>query len=298
MYALSHKVRLSVPTLVSELSPRDTTPPSAPRSDRWFVTNGVVAVGPISFELLLRGAAHDRIPRGSFVRHESWQVWRRLDEIESLPPNGREQTVDDLAAKSAELESRASSPVDSTPPPPPEDFALTLRPSAPPPSRSTFRATTVDPVGVLSHAYDMAEALLLAISTAVSASAAEVGLVHRVRRDLRSVVTVGGHGPRTERLLGERITEDDPTLSAARNGFTIVSEPGLGHESRFIAGRLVRCLPDVVGAAMVPLCVYGELVAIFEVGRGGQPFRAREISRVEDVVEVMAERSVLMGWLE
>lgn len=298
MYALSHKVRLPTPTYASELAPRDTAPPSAPRSDRWFVTNGVVAVGPISFDLLMRGAAHDRIPRGSFVRHESWQVWRRLDEIESLPPNGREQTVEDLAAKSAELESRASSPAESAPPPPPDDIALTLRPSSPPPSRSTFRVTTVDPVGVLSHAYDMSEALLLAISTAVSASAAEVGLVHRVRQDLRSVVTVGGHGPRTERLLGERITEDDPTLAAARNAFTVIGEPGLGHESRYVAGRLMRCLPDVAGVAMVPLCIYGELVALFEVGRGGHPFRAREIARVEDVVEVMAERAVLMGWLE
>ena len=298
MYVLSYKVGLPVPTLVSQLAPRDSVPPSAPRGDRWFVTNGVVAVGPISFELLLRGAAHERIPRGSFVRHESWQVWRRLDEIGSLTADGRERTVEDLAARSAELESRASSPIESAPPPPPDDFALTLRPSAPPPSRSTFRATTVDPVGVLAHAYDMSEALLLAISTAVSASAAEVGLVHRVRQDLRSVVTVGGHGPRTERLLGERITEDDPTLEAARNTFTVVSEPGLGHESRHIAGRLVRCLPDVVGVAMVPLCIYGELVAIFEIGRGGHPFRAREIARVEDVVEVMAERAVLMGWLE
>jgi hypothetical protein len=289
---------MSLSTFASELSPKDTTPPSSARHDRWFVTNGVVAVGPISFELLMRGAAHARIPRGSFVRHESWQVWRRLDEIGSLTPDGRDQTVEDLAAKSEGLESRASSPLESAPPPPPDDFGLTLRPSAPPPTHSTFRVATVDPVGVLSQAYDFAEALLLTISTIVSASAAEVGLVHRARQDLRSVVTVGGHGPRTERLLGERITEDDPTLAAARSGFTVVSEPGLGNESRHVAGRLVRCLPDVIGVAMVPLRLYGELVAMFEVGRGGHPFCAREIARVEDVVEVLTERAVLMGWFE
>jgi len=77
-----------------------------------------------------------------------------------------------------------------------------------------------------------------------------------------------------------------------------VGEPGLGSESRYILGRLMRCLPDVRGVAMVPLCLYGELVALLEVGRGGQPFRAREIARMEDVVEVLAERAVLMGWLE
>ena len=290
---------MSFGNLASEAPLRDSAPPSGRRNDRWFVTNGVVAVGPISFELLMRGASHGRIPDSSFVRHESWQVWRRLDEIGSLPADGRDQTVEDLAVHSESLESRASNPLDSIPPPPPEDLGLTIRPTIPPPAtHSTFRVAAVDPVGVLSHAFDLSEALLLAISTAVSASNAEVGLVHRVRRDLRSVVTVGGHGPRTERLLGERVAEDDPTLDAAQNQFTIVSEPKLGNESRHIVGRLMRCLPDVVGVAMVPLCIYGELVAMFEVGRGGHPFRAREIARVEDVVEVMAERAILMGWLE
>jgi hypothetical protein len=285
--------------IASEKTLTDTIPPSARRSDRWFVTNGIVAVGPVSFELLMRGAAHGRIPHGSFVRHESWQVWRRLDEIGSLPADGREQTVEHLATHSESLESRASNAKGSVAPPPPDDLRLTMRPTVPPPTtRSTFRAAAVDPVGVLSHAFDLGEALLLGISTAVTATGAEVGLVHRARSDLRSVVTTGGHGPRTECLLGERIAEDDPTLAAARNGYTVISEPGLGSESRFIVGRLMRCLPDVCGVAMVPLCMYGELVAILEVGRGGQPFHAREIARMEDVVEVLAERSVLMGWLE
>jgi hypothetical protein len=268
--------------------------------DRWFVTNGVVAVGPVSFQLLLRGAAHGRIPSGSFVRHESWQVWRRLEEIESLPPDDRKQTVEDLATLSAALESRASNALSSVPPPPPsQEAVLTLRPSTPPPSsRSTFRAPAVDPVNVLSSAYDLGEALLLTVSTAVAAANAEIGLVHRARQDLRSVVTIGGHGPHTERLLGERIAEDDPTLGAARSGYSVIGEPGLGTESRYIVGRLMRCLSDVRGVAMVPLCLYGELVAIFEVGRGGQPFRAREVARVEEVVDALAERAVLMGWLE
>ena len=38
-------------------------------SDRWFVTNGVVAVGPVTFELVLRGVATGRISTSSFVRH-------------------------------------------------------------------------------------------------------------------------------------------------------------------------------------------------------------------------------------
>jgi hypothetical protein len=49
---------------------------------------------------------------------------------------------------------------------------------------------------------------------------------------------------------------------------------------------------------MVPLLLYGNLVAIFEIGRAGRPIRAHELARVEDVVEALAERTVVMGWLE
>jgi hypothetical protein len=287
------------PSRSSEVADDTVAPPSGRRTDRWFVTNGVVAVGPVSFELLTRGASGGRIPTGSFVRHESWQVWRRLDEIGSLPPDGREQTVEDLASRSEGLESRASSPSDSAPPPPPHDLALTIRPSGPPSNRaSTHRATAVDPEGVLATAFDLSEALLLTISTAVSAAGADIGLVHRARRDLRSVVTVGGHGPGTERLLGERLSEGDPTLTAARNGHTIMAESTLGTQSRHVFGRIMRVLPDACGVAMVPLCLYGELVALFEVGRGDHPFRARDIARVEDAVQALGERAVTMGWLE
>ncbi|MEP7051418.1 MAG: hypothetical protein ABJB12_13750 [Pseudomonadota bacterium] len=31
-------------------------------SDRWYVTDGVVAVGPVTYELVLRGVAYGRIP--------------------------------------------------------------------------------------------------------------------------------------------------------------------------------------------------------------------------------------------
>src|SRR3954470_979935 len=86
-------------------------------SDRWFVTNGVAAVGPVTFELVLRGAAYGCISTSSFVRHESWQVWRRLDELESLSAVHRRKTIEDLASASASVEERARS-VFSEPPPP------------------------------------------------------------------------------------------------------------------------------------------------------------------------------------
>jgi hypothetical protein len=267
-------------------------------SDRWFVTNGVAAVGPVTFELLLRGVAHGRISTTSFVRHESWQVWRRLDELESLSAVHRRKTIEDLATASAGVEERARS-VLSEPPPPPSGEELSSRPmNLEPAPRKSFRPVSVDPVGVLANAGELQDALLLTVSTAVAAASADVGLVHRVRGDLNAAVTVGGHGPGTERLLGERLADEDPTLRAARSGRTVLSEPIPGDVSRYIIGRVTRCLQQPASVAMVPLLLYGELVAIFEVGRKTRPFRAHEVARVEDVVEALAERTVVMGWLD
>jgi hypothetical protein len=267
-------------------------------SDRWFVTNGVVAVGPVSFELVLRGVAFGRIATSSFIRHESWQVWRKLDEMEALSAVHRNKTIEDLATASAGVEERARSRF-SEPPPPPSGEELSSRPiNLEPPPRRSFRPVSVDPVGVLSNASELQEALLLTVSTAVAAASADVGLVHRVRGDLKAAVTVGGHGPRTELLLGERLAAEDPTLTAARAGRTVLSEPLPGDVSRYIIGRIERCLPEPASVAMVPLLLYGELVAIFEIGRRARPLRAHEVARVEDVVEALAERTVVMGWLD
>jgi len=270
---------------------------SAP-SDRWFVTNGVVAVGPVTFELVLRGVATGRIATASFVRHESWQVWRRLDEMESLSAVHRQKTIEDLATASAGVEQRARS-IFSEPPPPPSGAELSSRPvSLEPAQRKSFRPVSVDPVGVLAQAGELQEGLLLTVSTAVAAAAADVGLVHRVRGDLNAAVTVGGHGPGTEMLLGERLSREDPTLAAARSGRTVLTEPIPGDVGRYMIGRIERCLPDPASVAMVPLLLYGELVAIFEIGRRGRALRAHEVARIENVVEALAERTVVMGWLD
>ena len=282
----------------ANMDPAHARSPGEEWPDRWFVTNGVVAVGPVSFELLLRGVAQGRIPLNSSLRHESWQVWRRLEDIGALSSDGRKRTVEDLAMLSSSLEQRAASNSLSEPPPPPSgrevrESLLPFRSL----SGASQRQVMVDPVGVLESAREFSQALLLALSTAVSAAAACVGLVHRSRTDLGGVVTIGGHGPRTEQLLGERVTEDDPTLVAARAGYTVISEPEFGENSRFLLGRLGRCLPDLRGVAMVPLLIYGDLVAVFELGRADRPFRTRELVRAEEVLEALAGRSVVMGWV-
>jgi len=264
-------------------------------SDQWFVTNGVVAVGPVDFERVTQGVAHGRIPVSSFVRHQSWSVWRTLREIEGLSASARRQTVELLAGISSGAEERAADPL-SYPPPPLSGVAFDAGDASPPPL-SSVRPASVDPVGVLAAARGYDEALMLTLNTAVAAANADAGLLHRARRELGAMVTTYAQGPSTETLLGSRIPADDPALVAARTGRTILGEPQLGEAGRYIAGRFSPSLGTVRGVALVPVVVFGDLLAFLELGRKQAPFRAREIARVEDVVEALTARAVVEGWI-
>jgi hypothetical protein len=262
------------------------------------VTNGVVAVGPVDFERLTRGVAHGRIPIGSFVRHQSWKVWRELREIGQLSSLQRAETVSRLAGVSAVAEERAADPR-SYPPPPldvPRGPFDSTKDSQPP--LSSVRPAAVNPVGVLAAAGDLEDAFMLTLSTSVAAANADAGLLHRERKELGAVVASYAHGPNLETLLGSRLVEDDPSLVAARSGRTVMGEPELGEVGRYIAGRLAPSLLVIRGVAMVPVIVFGELLAVLEIGRGQTPFRAREIARVEDVIDALTARIVVQGWLE
>lgn len=50
-------------------------------ADRWYVTNGTTAVGPIELALLERGLEAGKVPLESYVRHETWKIWRPLSEL-------------------------------------------------------------------------------------------------------------------------------------------------------------------------------------------------------------------------
>jgi hypothetical protein len=49
---------------------------------------------------------------------------------------------------------------------------------------------------------------------------------------------------------------------------------------------------------MIPLLVDGVLVAALELAHTARPFKAREIARVEDVMEALAARALVMGWID
>lgn len=245
--------------------------------DRWFVTNGVVAIGPVSFETMLRGVAAGQIPRGSLVRHESWTAWRGLKDIGALPLDGHARDVEDLKTLSSRLDLPAG---------------VTKRGEHAPTSTRlprSLRRPAADGKGELQHA------LLLTLSTAVRAARAELGLVYRVEAGSEEAVCIGGHDAKMHALLGERLTANDPTLRAARCGHSIVGEPEFGENSRHLLRRFGRCASDVRGVAMVPLLVYGDLLALFELGSTTRPFRAREIASAEEIVEGLAGRS--LDWI-
>lgn len=50
-------------------------------ADRWYVTNGATAVGPVALELVERGVEAGKIPVESYIRHELWKIWRPLSEL-------------------------------------------------------------------------------------------------------------------------------------------------------------------------------------------------------------------------
>ncbi|HEX4336316.1 MAG TPA: DUF4339 domain-containing protein [Polyangiaceae bacterium] len=268
--------------------------------DQWFVTNGVVALGPVEFDRLATGVARGRIPATSFVRHQSWKVWRELSEIEQLSAVDRLETVRRLGGISTVAEERAADPTSYPPPPleqtPATTFDTRSRSDSHPPL-SAVRPASVDPVGVLTSARDLEDALLLTLSTAIAAAKADAGVLHRERPELGAVVATYAQGPNAETLLGARLSADDPSLVAARQGRTVMGEPHLGDAGRYIAGRFAPCLGSAWGVAMVPAIVFGDLVAIIEVGRASSPFRAREIARIEDVVEALTGRIVVQGWI-
>ena len=57
-------------------------------TDRWYVSDGATAVGPVALDLIARGIEEGRVPLESYVRHEAWRVWRPVWEVAEvqIPP--------------------------------------------------------------------------------------------------------------------------------------------------------------------------------------------------------------------
>ncbi len=279
--------------VLPRLKPRDCS-----QRDEWFVTNGVVAEGPVPFDAVLRGMAGNRISRASLLRHVTWSVWRRIDELETLTLAERAALIVELASWSAGIAQRACARLSEPPPPASAPQQCASSTSAEITRRSSVRPAAVNPVGVMSQSRSLDEALLLTLSTSIMAASAHLGLVCRVTGDGQGAITVAAQGQSMEAWLGCYIGSDDPTLEAARRGRTILGENPGGPVTQRLMLRLGHNNMEPLGVAMVPVRRGETLLAWIELAQLWRPFSARELGRVEDVADALVERVVVQGWLD
>jgi hypothetical protein len=252
-------------------------------ADRWYVTTGQAAVGPVNLDLLARGVEAGKVPVESFVRHEAWTVWRPLAELAEITSD---DDVDGAAARGIT-----------------DDISELGRPSTP---------DDFSPADAIDGAADRREALLLMMTAAVVRGAADAALVHEVEDD--GAIAVCAHGAHVFDTIGMRTPLLDPVLIAAAAGATVVAEPAPGPAGLSIIARLSKlaaagpvalgdaATPDVLppslegpldGALMIPIRPHGRLAGILEIGRRA-PFRSAEIASLEALVEALVHK--LEGW--
>ncbi|MFT3766837.1 MAG: GYF domain-containing protein [Minicystis sp.] len=226
-------------------------------ADRWYVTTGHKAIGPVNLDLIARGVEAGKVPLEAFVRHEGWKVWRPLAELaEIIDDEGARPSTDDIS----EL-GRPSTP---------DDFL---------------------PADAIDGAGDRREAMALLMTAAVVRSGADVAIVHEVE-DAGAVV-VCAHGPQ-QHLVGARTPLLDPALIAAAAGATVVAEPAPGPAGQAMLARLAQLAgASLDGALMIPIRRDERLVGMIELGRAA-PFRSAEIASVEALVDALVAK--LAGW--
>ena len=227
-------------------------------ADRWYVTIGHSAVGPVNLDLLARGVEAGKVPLEAFVRHEGWKVWRPLSELAVIVPDDTAgETIVGEATDDISESGRSSMPVDF------------------------FPADATD--GAVARR----DALMLLLTAVVARGGADAAIVHEIEED--GAVAVCAHGPSRWEALGLRTPWFDPSVVAAAAGATILAERGPHPASASIVARLSRLAGPIEGALLIPICVHGRLVGMIEVGRKA-PFRSAEIASFEALVAAVAPK--------
>ena len=285
--------------------------------DRWYVTTGAKAVGPVALDLLTKGIESGKVPVECFVRHEAWKVWRPLADIASvegtpLPRTAARAGTEASAALGSGLGafSDMGRAVPSTPgrvpsaPPPP------LPPPVPPPRARTPEplATSTDditepgrpslpaeqsPSDVLAGSGDLQDAMMLLMAAVVQRSEADAALLHRI--DDHGTAVVCAHGPLRGEMLGSRTRLLDAAVVAAAGGHLVVAEPTPGPAGEAVLSRLARLGIVAEGAVMVPVRTKRKLLGMVELGRRRR-FTAAEIADIEALVHGLAMRAEAQDW--
>jgi hypothetical protein len=223
-------------------------------ADRWYVTTGDTAVGPVNLDLIARGVEAGKVPLGAFVRHEGWKVWRPLSELaEIVADEPQRESTDDITEMG-----RPSTPNDFT------------------------------DADALAGAGDRREALALLLAAAVSRSNADAAIVHEADDEGALVACV--HGAASSDAIGTRTPLLDPALIAAAAGAVVIAEPAPGPAGQAMIARLARLAgAELEGAIMIPIRPHGRLFGMIEVGRTA-PFRSAEIASLEALVDALVEK--------
>jgi hypothetical protein len=239
-------------------------------SDRWYVTNGTTAVGPVDLDLLARGIEAGKVPLTSFVRNERWTVWRQLSEL--MPRGGALDPKRTLRS--------AAAMVPST-----DDVASSSRPA---------RADEKRADDVFAGASDVREALLLLLSAAVQQGDATVALVHEV--GIASASIVCAHGKNMFKFLGAATSLLDPMVLEAASGSGAIVSRDPEASGHVLLKRLEKLGDETIGDGfMLPIRPHGRLLGFLEIGRPGA-FRADEAIAVGVLVEALVATIEASGW--
>jgi hypothetical protein len=217
--------------------PSSSTPPE------WLVSNGMITVGPVGTELLLRGVMHGRVPSSSWVRQTGWRSWREVGKIR------------EVSALQRVLERSLSEP-------------------------DTERASLREGRDALARASDAGEAWLIALHAAARATSATVGLAHRLREPLLLPTTSCVFDAPSE-LLGEVLPWFDAAFALARCGGFTLGRPDAGIAERASEARLARG-QRLHGVAMLPISIAGQLCGMLELGRSDHAFRDSDAGELAD----------------
>ena len=247
-------------------------------ADRWYVSDGATAVGPVALDLIARGIEEGKVPLESYVRHEAWRVWRPVWEV-------AEVHIPAAADSAAPTQPYHHRPLGADTEMPTDDVTLPGRPLLP---------EEVAPADALEGAADMSDALHLLLNAAVLHLYADAALLHMMN-DQYAVVHYA-HGPFSRSMIGMETPLTDPAMSVARSGNAIVAEPSPGPAGRALVERLLQVGVHCEAATMHPILVNGRLVAVLEVGRKGPPLRASELVILEKLVATFVSRTESDGW--
>jgi hypothetical protein len=248
-------------------------------ADRWYVSNGSTAVGPVNLDLLARGIEAGKVPLESFVRHEAWKVWRPLSEIVETEDSAVRRIPPPPSTDATTMPGRDMDSDELT-----DDITLPGRP---------MRSDELTAADAFEGAADIDDALLLLLGAAVRRVGGEAALIYEVREKL--AVVMFAHGTRMYDVLGQRIGLLDPAVLAARAGHAVVAEPSPGPAGHALMARLAQLGMTGDGAFMLPIRPHHRLFAVLEIGRR-LPFRSSEIATIENLVKTLEKKAELAGW--